>query len=660
MRRSQISGMVGLVAVLCAAWAQSASAATYCVKSGGNEPPNCPLGADDTKTFSQALAAAAASTAVADTVLLAAGTFTAQTAGDFSFDSGNNATNDVTIQGAGVGQTTITRAGDLSSPILQFAASTPNADAILQDLTISMPSGFSGSGVFEPTALHRVDMVAQGAMTGTALRLSNRGTFDHMDIEMPLTGGAAGVYQPNGNVTITDSTIVADKLWSGSSTGSDDVLRNLRLHGNTTGLSFQLTNTGVSDATTADNIQIRMDSAAPAVAMSAPFATAGRFTASHLTILGNGGGASIGVRAATPSSPPLTINLANSIVTGVATPLAVVHTTGTATINATASVFSSNAYTNTGSGGSGAINTTASVAIGDPLLVDQGGLLYTRFDSPAIDRADPAKTTVGTDLLGQPRSVTGHPGGGVIPDAGAIEYQHRPPIAAATVAGPFTVGTPLAFTGGATDPDPGDVVTPTGWTFSDGTTATGATASHAFSAVGAFGGTFTVTDSTGLIGAALASGLIPVVVDKTKPVITKAAFSPKTFRASTTNNTATTAAKKKKRPPIGSTLHFTLSEPASASIVVALKRTGRTQKAGKQSSCKAPSKTNRKGHACTLLTAKQTLTRAKLVKGANAIAFSGRFHGRALPAGSYQAAITPKDRARNTGKAVTAAFTISR
>ena len=50
---------------------------------------------------------------------------------------------------------------------------------------------------------------------------------------MPLTGGATGFYQPNGTVTIADSTIVADHSVGGlASTGSDDVLRNLRLHGN--------------------------------------------------------------------------------------------------------------------------------------------------------------------------------------------------------------------------------------------------------------------------------------------------------------------------------------------------------------------------------------------------------------------------------------------
>ena len=666
MRRGQIVVVVVVAALLGAVGAQPAAAITYCVNNGLATPPNCPLGVDSTKTLPQALGAAAASTAVADTILLAPGTFTALTPGDFSFNSGDFAANDLTIQGAGTGQTTLTRAGDLGSPIVQFVASTANADAILQDLTLSTPPGYAGAAIFEPTELHRVNIVAQGAMSGVALRLSNRGTFDNMDIEMPLTGGASGVYQPNGSLTITDSTIVADNLWGAGSTGSDDVLRNLRLHGNTTGLATQLTNTGVSDAMTADNIQIRMDGPAPAFALTAPFGSPGRFNASHVTIIGNNDPNSIGVRASAPSSPPMAITLANSIITGVAHPLAVVHTTGTATITATSSVFSNSGYTNTGSSGSGVLNTNATDVIADPRLIDSGGVLHPLFNSPAVDHGDLAKTAVATDLIGTARTVDGDGNGVGLPDSGAVEYQHRAPVVTAAVSGALFVGSELAFTGTATDPDPGDTVT-VGWNFSDATSALGLTPTHTFATAGPFGGTLLATDSTGLITSAAATGTLADQTvtppgDSTDPIVALARFDPKTFRASKTANTATSAAAKKKpkRPPVGSKLRFTLSEPASVTIVVAAQLRGRMTKTGARSSCKAPSKANRKGHACTFFTTKKTLTRKSLPKGAGTLPFSGRFANKALSPGAYRVTITPKDPAGNAGAAAAVPFTIAR
>ena len=92
-----------------------------------------------------------------DTILLAAGTFTDQSGADFVFDSGSgHSANDLTIQGAGVGQTTThtVSASTARSIIgLRTGREPVRGSAILQDLTISMPPGFISSGVFEPTEL---------------------------------------------------------------------------------------------------------------------------------------------------------------------------------------------------------------------------------------------------------------------------------------------------------------------------------------------------------------------------------------------------------------------------------------------------------------------------------------------------------------------------
>ena len=243
----------------------------------------------------------------------------------------------------------------------------------------------------------------------------------------------------------------------------------------------------------------------------------------------------------------------------------------------------------------------------------------------------------------------------------------------ASVVGPFTLGVPTAFGSTATDPDPGDALTGA-WTFSDGGSASGFAPSHTFPAVGPFGATFTATDPTGLSAETEVAGQIaaPVVVpppgnttkpaDTTKPVISGTRFDPKTFRVSAANTATSAAAKRKKtkRPPAGSKLRLSLLEPASATITIAAKRKGRVTKSGRKSTCKAKSKANRAGRSCTYYTTKATLKRAHLVQGANAITFTGRISHRALAAGAYRATITPKDAAGNTGKAVTATFTIAR
>src|SRR5262249_4709151 len=130
---------------------------------------------------------------------------------DFDFDSGNggapNALNDLTIQGAGPTLTTIAQsAGHASSNVITFSQSSTAADQEVDDLTVSMPPGFSAVGMFDPSGVHNVNFVAQGAMSGTALRMANRGTFDHMNIALPLTGGASALSQPNVSGTVAGTT----------------------------------------------------------------------------------------------------------------------------------------------------------------------------------------------------------------------------------------------------------------------------------------------------------------------------------------------------------------------------------------------------------------------------------------------------------------------
>jgi PKD domain len=665
--RPRILGVAVAVVVAALSTAAPAGAVTYCVSNAGMGPSNCPLGADTTKTFAQAITAAQASTTLADTILLAPGTYTNQGGHDFDFDSGNggapNASNGLTIQGAGPALTTIAQsAGHASSNVITFSQTTATADQQVSDLTISMPPGFSGSGIFDPTGVHDVNFIAQGAMSGIALRLSNRGTYDDMNIALPLTGGASALSQPNVSVTIADSTITADHTTSNFN-ASEDVFRNLRIHAGTSGLVMNLSNSGVSNAATIDNVQLKIDNGGTAIGATATTGPA-RLNVTNTTVFGSTDQSGTGISAATTGGNPATVNVDNSIVADFQYVFSATPNAGTATVNVGHSVMYANGFFVGGAGAT--VNVDPTVKIGPPLLVASGGLLYPSYRSPAIDIGDPAKTNLQTDLAGQPRPIDGNGDGDALPDAGAIEYQHRPPVVTAAAAPPFAPGSPIAFTGTATDPDPGDGVT-SQWSFSDNSTNTALSSSHTFSAPGPFTATLTATDSSGLTGQAQVTGTIASAsakppADKTKPVIKSVRFDPATFRASPKADTATAAAAKPKRPPISSKLRVTLSEAASAAVVIDAKRAGRLTKAHGKTSCKPRSAANAKAKAkaCTYYSTRAKLKRAHLAHGANAITFTGRFAGHALAPGAYRAMVTPTDPAGNVGAAVSAAFTISR
>src|SRR5712692_4823933 len=85
----------------------------------------------------------------------------------------------------------------------------------------------------------------------------------------------------------------------------------------------------------------------------------------------------------------------------------------------------------------------------------------------------------------------------------------RPPVARFTVTGNITVtGSTVSFDASASA-DPDGTIVSYAWTFGDGGTATGVTATHVYAAAGTFTPTLTVTDNSGSVGSA--SGKVPVL-----------------------------------------------------------------------------------------------------------------------------------------------------
>lgn len=128
----------------------------------------------------------------------------------------------------------------------------------------------------------------------------------------------------------------------------------------------------------------------------------------------------------------------------------------------------------------------------DPGFVVGNNPRELRHDSPLVDAANPGYNPLfAFDVLGRPRKV------GTV-DIGAAEYQKRAPTAAAQAApASAQTGVPVSFTStGSEDLDAGDTLT-YAWSFDDGGSATGPTATYAFSTPGTHTATLTVTDPIG-------------------------------------------------------------------------------------------------------------------------------------------------------------------
>lgn len=144
----------------------------------------------------------------------------------------------------------------------------------------------------------------------------------------------------------------------------------------------------------------------------------------------------------------------------------------------------------------------------------------------------------------------------------------------------------------------------------------------------------------------------PTPPDTIKPVVSKLTLKPSRFVVGT-KTTAVSAAAKTTSPTVGTTISYTLSEPASVALKIQRASSGR--RVGR--SCVRATHANRKAVHCTRYTSAGTLKRTG-VKGANRVAFSGRVGAHALTRGSYRLSATATDAAGNVSKTASAAFSI--
>jgi hypothetical protein len=132
------------------------------------------------------------------------------------------------------------------------------------------------------------------------------------------------------------------------------------------------------------------------------------------------------------------------------------------------------------------------------------------------------------------------------------------------------------------------------------------------------------------------------------PAISALAISPGSFRAAPSGATLSASSR------FGTKVSYRDSQAATATFTVLRSSGGRLQ--GK--SCRKPSRNNRHGRRCTLLTAVGSFTHADLA-GANSVHFSGRVKSRRLTPGAYVLQVLAAN-ATGRGKPVAKGFAVRR
>jgi PKD repeat protein len=190
------------------------------------------------------------------------------------------------------------------------------------------------------------------------------------------------------------------------------------------------------------------------------------------------------------------------------------------------------------------------------------------------------------------------------------------------------------------------------WSFDDGTTATGASASHTFSQPGSHTATVTATDLGGFTAsAAVTIAVITPIRASRRPAISALAVSPASFRAALSGPTVARAARHPRR---GAIVTYRDTLAATTTFTVLRLLPGRAH--GR--SCVAPGKHNRHARRCVRRVPKGTFSHSDTA-GANKFGFTGRLHNNKLPPGSYQLQAVPRT-AAGAGRSVVAGFRIVR
>jgi PKD domain-containing protein len=565
MHRSPRLRLLALTLVVFGVVAASADATTFCV----NDPACVTSGGTSQLTIQAAFTAAAAATPPS-TVLIGPG----QYGGGASYSS----TKQITVTGAGEGQTVITltghgaglAVGGNDNDVVSALSIQVNGDnAMFQAAGLTL-----GHGTADHVAVSLSGLGAAGFTIGP-------GTVTNSSVTTASnTTASLGIDIEGGPAIVQDTTVSAA---TGIGGGSPVILQRDTIDATDTGFRClgvcALSDTVISMAAGSND------------GLLAPCVFGGTTVSSdNMTIVGPAAASVAATCGGTGLQTAITLD--SSIVRGATHALSVAATaaTASATITPTYDDYDPATDAVTGGPGSASIASPGTGQINaDPLFVNpSAGDYRVTWNSPTVDSGDPAGLGLldsTTDLGGNPRIAHGRR------DMGAFEYTPLPPTASISQdRQTAATGQTVHFDASkSTDPNPGDSLKFT-WTTDDGAGGTGSTFAHAFSKPGTHTVTLTVTDPTGLTATASTT----VAITPAPPSITALHQSRKRWRVGQ-----------------GTTFRFRLSQDASVRLVF-----------------------RRHGHKVA------TLTR-HCHAGLNRIRFSGRLkHAGQLSAGRYSVTFT--------------------
>jgi hypothetical protein len=237
----------------------------------------------------------------------------------------------------------------------------------------------------------------------------------------------------------------------------------------------------------------------------------------------------------------------------------------------------------------------------------------------------------------------------------ATGYDAGPLLTGLEIPTTGTVGQPVSFS--SSPLAVWSALGATSWSFGDGTSASGTSATHVYTAAGDYTVTLSSVDALGNTSSASATiAISPAHTTPTTtnapPAITDVGLTNRHFRVGK-RATAVSA----RKTPLGTSFHFTLSAVAKLQIRILRSTPGLR----KGHLCRAPTAKLARAHAkrCTRILTVGALTRAGEAKGADSILFSGRIGHRALSPGDYTATLSASNTAGRS-KPLTLRFVIVR
>jgi len=251
------------------------------------------------------------------------------------------------------------------------------------------------------------------------------------------------------------------------------------------------------------------------------------------------------------------------------------------------------------------------------------------------------------------------------PSALAVEPDQGP--TAAFSVSPEPAGAATSFDGSASAGPPSGVAA-YAWTFGDGSSASGATAtvSHVYAAPGTYTATLAVTDNEGCSASLVFTGQTaycsPVATTTVSHTVTVPTPAPVPPTLSAVHQSASRwreghalpRISRRRRPPRGTTFSFTLNEQAS--VRLAFTRAVGGRRLGHR--CVTPGTRNR-GHARCRRTSTAGVLTFGGHAGVNRVAFEGRLsRARKLRPGRYDLLVTATDSAGQTSAPRKLSFTI--